>query len=102
MKKVLIVFFALTFTASVQAQFNVHELGKKAVYFGIAMGVNMGDFKLIHTPLRPENDSVRSFKSTFGPGFNLGIICNYQFHKYFDLRFIPTLSSRIPNSIREM
>ncbi len=31
-------------------------------------------------------------KTTVGPGFNLGIIGNYQFHRYFDLRFIPTLS----------
>jgi hypothetical protein len=74
------------------AQFNVHELGQKTVYFGIAMGVNVGDFKIIHQPYKPENDSIRYFKSKLGPGFNLGIIANYQFHKYFDLRFIPTLS----------
>jgi hypothetical protein len=30
--------------------------------------------------------------SKVGPGFNLGIICNWQFHKYFDLRAIPSLT----------
>lgn len=85
---VLLLFLA----ATLHAQFNVHELGRKDVYFGIAIGVNVGDFKMIHNPVRPENDSIRYFKPKLGPGFNLGIICNYQFHKYFDLRFIPTLS----------
>jgi hypothetical protein len=30
--------------------------------------------------------------SKFGPGFDLGIIGNLQFHKYWDLRLVPTLS----------
>lgn len=91
MKKILLSLLVLS-AVSTQAQFNIHELGKKDVYFGIALGVNVADFKIIHTEVRPENDSIRYFKSKLGPGFNLGIICNYQFHKYFDLRFIPTLS----------
>ena len=92
MRKIFIAFFILISTFSLQAQFNVHELGRKDVYFGIAMGINMSDHKIIHSPVAPINDSIRYFKSKLGPGFNLGIICNYQFHKYFDLRFIPTLS----------
>lgn len=75
-----------------KAQFNYHEMGKKSIYFGIALGANVGDFKLIHTKQMAVNDSIRYFRSKIGPGFNLGIIANYQFHRYFDLRFIPTLS----------
>lgn len=74
-----------------KAQFNIHELGKKDVYFGIALGVNVGDFKIYHQPKSPQTDSIRAMRPRLGPGFNLGIICNYQFHKYFDLRFIPSL-----------
>ncbi|MCS6935008.1 MAG: PorT family protein [Chitinophagales bacterium] len=81
-----------TATTPCKAQFNVHELGKKDVYFGIAMALNIGDFKIYHTKKQPVNDSIRYFRPRFGPGFNLGIICNYQFHRYFDLRFIPALS----------
>lgn len=92
MKKIVFVLITLLTISTVKAQFNVHELGKKDIYFGIALGVNVADFKIIHTPVRIENDSIRYFKAKVGPGFNLGIICNYQFHKYFDLRFIPTLS----------
>jgi hypothetical protein len=92
MKKSLIVFSLLIVAFCAKAQFNVHELSRKDIYFGIALGINVGDHKIIHSPVRPENDSIRYFKPKVGPGFNLGIICNYQFHKYFDLRFIPTLS----------
>lgn len=92
MKKIKTSFFFLLLACGLSAQFNVHELGRKDIYFGIAMGVNVGDFKIIHSKKEQINDSIRYFKSQFGPGFNLGIICNYQFHRYFDLRFIPTLS----------
>jgi len=92
MKKIQITILLLIATLGLKAQFNVHELGRKDIYFGIALGVNVGDFKVIHSKKEAINDSIRYFKPSFGPGFNLGIICNYQFHKYFDLRFIPTLS----------
>ena len=92
MKNLSFIFLFLGVAFTSNAQFNIHELGKKDVYFGIALGVNVADFKIIHTEVRPENDSIRYLKPKLGPGFNLGIICNYQFHKYFDLRFIPTLS----------
>jgi hypothetical protein len=92
MKKIL---FALLITIAgfkAHAQFNIHELGRKDIYFGIALGVNVADYKTIRKEVLPENDSIRYFKPKLGPGFNLGIIANYQFHRYFDLRFIPTLS----------
>ena len=82
----------LFLTWQAKAQFNYNEMGKKTIYFGIAMGLNVADFKLIPAPLTAQNDSVRFIRTRVGPGFNLGIIGNYQFHKYFDLRFIPTLS----------
>lgn len=52
----------------------------------------MADYKIIKNKYTPANDSIKSFQSKIGPGFNLGIVTNWQFHKYFDLRFIPTLS----------
>jgi hypothetical protein len=45
MKKIL---FALLITVAAfkaQAQFNIHELGRKDIYFGIALGVNVADYK---------------------------------------------------------
>lgn len=92
MKKHVLVSIILLLSLVGKAQFNYHEMGKKSIYFGIALGGNVGDFKLIHTKQMAVNDSIRYFRSKIGPGFNLGIIANYQFHRYFDLRFIPTLS----------
>lgn len=90
--RIITLFFLLAGNYALKAQFNIHELGRKDIYFGIAMGINVADYKVIHKQTLPENDSIRYFKPKLGPGFNLGIIANYQFHRYFDLRFIPTLS----------
>ena len=72
--------------------FNIHELGRKQIYFGIALGVNAANYKVVRKPFTGNNDTIKSVRSGIGPGFNLGIIMNWQFSKYFDLRFIPTLS----------
>lgn len=72
--------------------FNIHELGRKQIYFGIALGVNVANYKIVRKPFTGNNDTIRTMRSGIGPGFNLGIIANWQFSKYFDLRFIPTLS----------
>lgn len=74
-----------------KAQFNVHELGKKKIYFGVALGMNFSDFKIVRKPFSPDLDTITSIRPRVGPGFNLGIIANWQFHRYFDLRFIPQL-----------
>ena len=76
---------------SAKAQYNEFELGDKKLYFGIHMGTNFGDFKVKPSPLSTRSDSVYTVHAKKGPGFNLGIIGNYQFHKHFDLRFIPSL-----------
>jgi hypothetical protein len=72
--------------------FNVHEIGRKQIYFGIALGVNAANYRITHKPYLGVNDTIKGMKPGLGPGFNLGIIANWQFHKYFDLRVIPTLS----------
>ena len=92
MKKFGVLLPLLLVCCTIMAQFNFNEMGKKTIYFGIAMGVNVADFKIIRAPNSPNNDSIHYIKTALGPGFNLGIIGNYQFHRNFDLRFIPTLS----------
>ncbi len=90
MRKIAFILLLVPFLS--HAQFNIHELGRKQIYFGIALGANVADYKIIKKPNAPENDSIKSFGSKIGAGFNLGIIGNWQFHRNFDLRFIPTLS----------
>jgi hypothetical protein len=72
--------------------FNVHEIGAKQVYFGIALGINVANYKVVRKPYTGGIDTIKTIGSSIGPGFNLGIIANWQFHRYFDLRLIPTLS----------
>ncbi len=76
----------LLLCGSLQAQFNFNEMSKKTIYFGIAMGVNVADFKIIRAPNAAANDSIHYIKTAIGPGFNLGIIGNYQFHRYFEFK----------------
>jgi hypothetical protein len=71
--------------------FNIHELGRKQIYFGIALGINVANYRIVRKPLTG-TDTIKTVLPGYGPGFNLGIIGNWQFSKYFDLRFIPTLS----------
>jgi hypothetical protein len=72
--------------------FNIHELGRKQIYFGIALAVNVANYKIVRKPFTGMNDTIKTILPGIGPGFNLGIIANWQFSKYFDLRLIPTLS----------
>lgn len=95
MRKIIliIVLFIVVFT-QVNAQMNYISKGNKLIYFGIAMGVNMADYTIVRKPkLNAQNtDSIKLVSTRFGPGFDLGIITNLQFHKYMDLRFVPSLS----------
>ncbi len=90
-KVVLILFLGFCYSQS-SAQLNYLEKGQKTIYFGINMAVNMADFKIKPAVKGPYSDTILTFDSKLAPGFNLGIIANYQFNKYFDLRFIPALS----------
>lgn len=74
------------------AQVNYYEFKDKQIYFGINIGLNFSDFNYKPVPRGESIDSIKGLSSSFGPGFNLGIISNYQFHEFFDLRFVPTLS----------
>jgi hypothetical protein len=73
------------------AQRNYLEYINKKYYFGITMGTNISDFKITHSNAFAGNDSIKTIGTKFGPGFNLGIIANYQMGDYFDLRLVPAL-----------
>ncbi|MFN8308645.1 MAG: outer membrane beta-barrel protein [Chitinophagales bacterium] len=91
LRKIATLLLLLAFLVPARAQFNIHELGRKQIYFGIALAANVADYKIQKKPFAPENDSIKSFRPTMGAGFNLGIIANWQFHRNFDLRLIPSL-----------
>lgn len=75
-----------------QAQLNYLEYVNKKLYFGIMLGFNSTSFKITRSEEFTYDSTVQKVSTGRGPGFNLGIISNYRLGKYFDLRFIPTLS----------
>lgn len=94
MRKIVLLIILVLGITSVNAQMNYIKKGNKLIYFGIAMGVNMGDYTIVRKPKinALNTDSIKLVTTKFGPGFDLGIITNLQFHKYMDLRFVPSLT----------
>ena len=94
MRKIILIILSVFLFAGLKAQMNYLKKGNKLIYFGIAIGVNYADYKVVRKPKLDalQTDSVKLISSKFGPGFDLGIIGNIQFHKHFDVRFVPTLS----------
>ena len=81
---------------SVAGQLHVQEyenrFATKPYHFGISLSYNSSDFKVSFSDAFIGHDSVMQVTSSTGPGFNLGIISNLSMGKYFDLRFVPSLS----------
>lgn len=93
-KLITVLLLVLPFAA--HAQFNVREYENrfsiKPYHFGITLAYNVSDFRITYSGNFPYHDSILGVESLKGPGFNLGIISNLRLGKYFDLRFIPSLS----------
>ncbi len=72
--------------------YNFLSFEQKPYYFGITLGYNTSNFKVFHSDKFILNDSIALSQGVRGPGFNLGIVTNLKIGKYFDFRFLPTLS----------
>lgn len=72
--------------------YNFLSFEQKPYYFGITLGYNTSNFKVYHSEKFILNDSIGLSQAARGPGFNLGIVTNLKVGKYFDFRFLPTLS----------
>ncbi len=92
-KVVLLLLLALFFLPQVgKAQLNYMEYANKKIYFGIALGVNISKFRPSFTQEFARTDTINVIETSYGPGFNLGVVTNFKLGKYFDIRaIIPTL-----------
>ena len=88
----LCLFGSSTYAQKARGNYNFLEFQAKPYYFGITLGYNSSDFKLIHSRNFIASDSIDVAQSLTGPGFNLGIVSNLKIGQYFDFRFLPTLS----------
>ena len=78
--------------AQARGNYNFLDFQQKPYYFGITLAYNSSNFKVLQSRDFILNDSIRVVESVTGPGFNLGIITNLKIGRYFDIRFLPTLS----------
>lgn len=87
-----VAFFAFKADAQIKGTYNYLDFANKPYYFGITLSYNTSDFRVQQSGNFILNDSIRQVLSPRGPGFNLGIVGNLKVGKYFDFRFLPTLS----------
>lgn len=92
----ILVLATIAFTSHAQiggkGNYNYFDFQQKPYYFGITLGLNSSSFRPYRSQEYIFSDSIRSVQSASGPGFNLGIVTNLKIGKYFDFRFLPTLS----------
>ena len=50
MRKIILTILSVFLFSGIHAQMNYLEKGNKLIYFGIAIGVNYGDFKVVRQP----------------------------------------------------
>ncbi len=75
-----------------RGNYNFLDFQQKPYYFGITLAYNTSDYKIARSRQFIQNDDIQVVQSVTGPGFNLGIVTNLKLGRYFDLRFLPTLS----------
>ena len=89
----------LSLSISSFAQFGVPNLlkyDKKIVHFGFQFGYKIFDFSISTKPDLSEYESLVEVNTRAISGATLGIVTNLRLGKYFDLRFIPSLSLGAP------
>ncbi len=69
---------------------NLDRFEDKFIHFGFSLGINSADF-LLEADVS-KNDSLLKVESNPTLGFNLGIVVDLHMGRFFDFRFIPTLS----------
>lgn len=91
-KLILIPFIFITLGLSAQAPKvkNLQRFDTKLVHFGFSLGINSGGFGLHRNPIGM-NDSLARIDVVTQSGFNLGIVSELHLHKFFGIRFVPTL-----------
>jgi len=99
LKSLLIILLVTVAATTVRAQsssvFGVPNLLKydnRLFHFGFLIGYNTADFMIYSQAGLNEQDTLNIINTRGYSGFNLGIVTDLRMGKYFDLRFIPTLS----------
>src|ERR1700744_2159095 len=96
----LFLFYAFPATAQ-RAPLNMPDHDDKPYYFGITFGLNYSVYQISYTESFANTDTFKKIQPHWQPGFNLGLIGNLKLNRYFDLRFVPSLSFSEKNLVYE-
>lgn len=78
--------------AQKQRVLNLPNFDKKTMHYGFSLQVNSAGFITRFNSTLATNDSLFAIRSESQPGFCIGLIANYSFLEYLDVRFIPAIS----------
>jgi opacity protein-like surface antigen len=93
--KIAVVIFLILSVYKANAQrkvMNMAEHDEKLYYFGITFGFNYSVHQVKYTSSFANTDTFLRIQPHWRPGFNLGLMGNLRLGRFFDLRFIPSLS----------
>ena len=102
--KILPLFLLLFITLPALAQrplLNMPDHDEKPYYFGITFGLNYSVYQISYTQSFATTDTFKKIQPHWKPGFNLGLIGNLKLNRFFDLRFVPSLSFSEKNLVYE-
>lgn len=91
MKKILIILLFLCSLSSLSAQGNLLEIDNKPFRLGFFLGSNLMDLDVKPSEVLQDGKVYYAEVSQLVPGFTVGLITNLRLHRYFDLRFTPSL-----------
>ena len=98
MKKIIIIsLFVLLIGQLAYSQktqgFNLKNYDQTPIHFGMSLALNTMDFGIHNssTFLTPAIDSIYAIENKRTVGFNLNMVINFNFARYFGVRFLPGL-----------
>lgn len=90
-KKCFSLFFFLLILHGLAAQGNLTELDYKTFRLGFSLGTNYMDIDVEHSEMVQDGKIYYADVPNIIPGFSVGLIADLRLHRYFNLRFTPTL-----------
>lgn len=73
-------------------QENDLKFSRRVFHFGINLGFNQSDFKVIHSSNFIYDDSISGISAKSGPGFNLAVLMSIHLTKHLELRTLPGIA----------
>jgi hypothetical protein len=74
------------------ANVNYNNFKSRQYYFGITLGYNSSNYKILQSENFLTKEDVSRVSSVTGGGVNVGLVTNLKIGEYFDIRLLPTLS----------